>query len=55
MVEKEDPLNPDEETKLFEKLSMDENDYKDLEHIRRMMRYIVKDEQKARDDRGRGS
>lgn len=44
MAEKEDPLNPDKEKQLFERLSMSPGDLEDLEHIRRVMRFIVKKE-----------
>ena len=39
-----DPLNPDEETKLYEALSMEKDDYNMLEWIRKHMRRIVKQE-----------
>lgn len=44
VAEREDPLNPDKERQLFERLSMDPEDLKNLEIIRRIMRYIVKKE-----------
>lgn len=44
MAEREDPLNPDEERQLFERLSMEKDDYEMLQSIRRMMRHIVKRE-----------
>lgn len=44
MVEREDPLNPDEERQLFERLSMEKDDYEILQSIRRIMCYIVKKE-----------
>lgn len=46
MDKKIDPLNPDEEQRLFETLSMTQDDLETLEFIRRQMRYVVRDEQK---------
>lgn len=44
VAEREDPLNPDEERKLFERLSMEKDDYDMLQAIRRMMKHIIRDE-----------
>ena len=44
MAEREDPLNPDEEKRLFERLSMEKDDYEILQAIRHMMRHIIKRE-----------
>jgi hypothetical protein len=41
-----DPLNPDSEQTLFEKLRMDDSDYEFLQYIRRHVKYIIKDEQR---------
>jgi len=42
--QKRDPLNPDSEQSLFEKLSMDEEDYVALQFIRHAVKKIIKDE-----------
>jgi hypothetical protein len=44
MEEKPDPLNPPSEQKLFEKLSMGQEEYEAIEFIRRHMQIIVKQE-----------
>jgi hypothetical protein len=48
MPDNHDPLNPDSEQRLFEKLSNSDEDLADLETIRRMMRVIVEHEQRGK-------
>lgn len=48
--DKHDPLNPDSEQQLFERLSNTDKDMADLDTIRRMMRAIVQYEQRVQND-----
>ena len=48
MGEEADPLNPDEQQRLFEKLSMTEEDLAMLNYIRRDVKIIIKQEQNGR-------
>jgi hypothetical protein len=43
-----DPLNPDSEQKLFEKLAMTEEDLKYLNYIRHHVKLIIKSEQNGK-------
>jgi hypothetical protein len=44
LMSRPDPLNPDEEQQLFEKLSMEKDEYTALQHLRNIVKYIVKQE-----------
>ena len=46
MPKEYDPLNPDSEQQLYEKLSMPADDLAMLEYIRQDMRVLIKHEQK---------
>lgn len=50
-----DPLNPSEEDRLFETLSMSQEEYEILQFIRRHMKYITRAENEKRHDTGRRS
>ena len=48
MSEEVDPLNPDEQQRLFEKLSMTEEDLAMLNYIRKDVKLIIRLEQNGR-------
>jgi hypothetical protein len=48
-----DPLNPDEQQQLFEKLSMTEEDSNMLNYIRHHVKLIIKSEQNGRTEKAK--
>ena len=47
--EKHDPLNPNQETLLYEKLAMEDEDFEALQTIRRLMKRTVANEQQQKE------
>ncbi len=43
-------VDPDEQQKLVEKLTMDDSDYRFLQFVRRHMKYILTEEDMKRED-----
>jgi hypothetical protein len=52
--DKHDPLNPDSEQQLFEKLAMSEEDLKYLNYIRKHVKILVKQEQNGSSEKLKG-